>query len=424
MGSESLDREDIDLYMWQDKLDPADYVEATYYLETLVEPELTAVAMAKEQSSSTRKVPGIAPGYDLSPYNARVTSVELLGETEDTMLSAYRLNTSVYQAGIYRKKGYWRAVVRIAFPVANFGPSLTNLWNAIGGELHRMGFLNALKLLDLDFPKPFLDQFTGPLYGVSGIRSQLHITDRPIFCRSARPAVGLTTEIMLNINENVLRGGFDAVKDDELTCDTPLSPFMDRINRMVNLVRRMEDETGERKYYIANIIGDPSRTLELADIAARTGVNALLVCAPIQGFEITGEIARRTGLAVLSHQSWVDVFTRHPRFGISDALYLKMQRLCGADMVMLPRDFTTDAMDGEEARKWVEACMGPLGNIKPSLPVIAGGKSPERLQQYINTIGSADFIIIAATAVDNHPDGIEAGARAFREAWLKIATKG
>ena len=424
MGSESLDREDIDLYMWQDKLDPVDYVEATYYIETLVEPELAAVAMAKEQSSSTRKVPGVAPGYDLSPYNARVTSVEPLGETEDTMLSAYRLNTNVYQAGIYRKKGYWRATVRIAFPVANFGPSLTNFWNAIGGELHRMGFLNALKLLDLDFPKPFLDQFTGPLYGVSGIRSQLHITERPIFCRSARPAVGLTTEIMLNINENVLRGGFDAVKDDELTCDTPLSPFMDRINRMVNLVRRMEDETGERKYYIANIIGDPSRTLEFADIAARTGVNALLVSAPIQGFAITGEIARRTGLAVLSHNSWEDVFTRHPRFGISHALYFKMQRLCGADMLVLPGDFATDAMDEEEARKWVEACMGPLGNIRPALPIIAGGKSPERLQQYVNTIGSTDFMIIAATAVDNHPSGIEAGARAFREAWLKIAAKG
>ncbi len=53
MGSESLDREDIDLYLWRDNLDPADYVEATYYLETSVEPELAAVAMAKEQSTST-----------------------------------------------------------------------------------------------------------------------------------------------------------------------------------------------------------------------------------------------------------------------------------------------------------------------------------------------------------------------------------
>ena len=287
-----------------------------------------------------------------------------------------------------------------------------------------MGFLNALKLLDLDFPKPFLDQFTGPKHGVSGIKSQLRITDRPIFCRSARPAVGLTTEMMLKINESVLRGGFDAVKDDELTCDTPLSPFMDRIKRMVNLVRHMEDETGERKYYIANIIDNPSLTFQLADAAARAGVNALLVSPPIQGFTIAGEIAQRTGLAVLCHNSWEDILTRHPRFGVSRALYLKMQRICGADMIMLPGDFATDTMDEEESQKCVTACTGPLGNIKPSLPIIAGGKSAERLQQYLNAIGGTDFMIIAATAVDNHPDSIEGGARAFREAWLKIATRG
>ena len=422
MSSESLDGEDINLYMWRDNLDSADYVEATYYLETLVEPELAAVAMAKEQSASTRKVPGIDRGYDLTPYTARVTSVEPLGETEDSMLPAYRLNTQVYQTGIYRPKGYWRATVRIAFPVANFGLSLTNLWNAIGGELYRLGFLNALRLLDLELPKPFLDQFTGPLHGTADIRNQLFITGRPIFCRSARPAVGLTTEVMLKINEGVLRGGFDAVKDDELTCDTPLSPFMDRIKRMVGLVRRMEDETGERKYYIANIIDNPTRTLELADAAAQTGVNALLVSPPLQGFAIVGEVAWRTGLAVLSHNSGEDILTRHPRFGISPSLYLKMQRLCGADMVMLPADFATGSMDEKEAQKCVAACMCSLGNIKPSIPIIAGGKSPENLRQYLNAVGSTDFMIIAATAVDSHPEGIEAGARAFREAWSQIAT--
>lgn len=423
MGSESLDREDIHLYMWRDSLDLKDYVEATYYLESSVDPELAAVAMAKEQSASTGKVLGIDQGSDLTPYTARVTSVESCGETNDSMLSAYRLKTSVYQTGVYREKGYWRAVVRIAFPVANFGSSLTNLWNAIGAELHRLGFLNALKLLDLDFPKPFFDQFTGPIHGVSGIKSQLRITDRPIFCRSTRPAVGLTTEMMLKINESVLRGGFDAVKDDELTCDTPLSPFVDRIKRMVNLVRHMEDETGERKYYIANIIDNPSRTFQLADIAAGAGVNALLVSPPIQGFAIAGEIAWRTGLAVLCHNSWEDILTRHPRLGVSRALYLKMQRICGADIVMLPGDFATDFINEEEAQECVAACTGPLGNIKPSLPVTAGGKSPERLPQYLNAIGSTDFMIIAATAVDTHPEGIEAGARAFREAWSQIAAK-
>jgi ribulose-bisphosphate carboxylase large chain len=422
MGSESLGHEDIKLYMWHDRLDPADYVEVSYYLETAVSPETTAVAMAKEQSAIiSGGIAGIDAGYDLSPYTARVTSVQPLGETEDAMLPFYRLSVPIYNQAIYRKEGYWSATVKIAFPIANFGLSLTNLWSAAGGELHRLGFLNTLKMLDLELPQSFLKQFSGPKYGIAGIKSQLRIKDRPIFCRSMRPAVGLTTELMLQIDEAVLRGGFDAIKDDELTNDTPLSPFRDRIKRMVNLVRRVEEETGEGKYYIANIIASPLRTFELAEAAAEAGVNAVLVAPPIQGFEIAGEIARRTGLAVLCHNTWVDVMSRHPRFGVSNAAFFKMQRICGADFVMLPGDFATDYMNQAEASDCLSACVAPLGDIKPALPIIAGGKRADQLGSYLNAVGSTDFMIIAATAVDTHPDGLEAGARAFRRAWAKIA---
>jgi ribulose 1,5-bisphosphate carboxylase large subunit-like protein len=424
MGSESLDNEDIQLYMWHDSLDPNNYVEATYYFETAISPEITAVAMAKEQSALiSGGIASIDPAYDLSPCTARVTSVEPLGETTNTMLPFYRLSLPVYTTSVYRKKGYWCAKAKIAFPVANFGPSLTNLWSAAAGELHRLGFLNALSMLDIDLPKSFLSQFSGPMYGILGIKSQLQIEDRPIFCRSTRPAVGLTTEMMLKINESVLRGGFDAIKDDELTCNTPLSPFMDRIKMMVNLVRRMEEETGERKYYIANIIASPLRTFELADAAAEAGANAVLVSPLLQGFEIAGEIARRTGLVVLSHNSWHDALCRHPRFGVSHALHFKMERISGADMIMLPGNFATDYIDQGEAQDCLAACVNSLGDIKPSLPIIMGGKRANHLMQYLGAIGSTDFMIIAATAVDTHPEGIEAGARAFREAWSEIVAR-
>jgi ribulose-bisphosphate carboxylase large chain len=172
MGSESLDNEDIQLYMWHDSLDPNNYVEATYYFETAISPEITAVAMAKEQSALiSGGIASIDPAYDLSPYTARVTSVEPLGETTNTMLPFYRLSIPVYSTGVYRKKGYWCANAKIAFPVANFGPSLTNLWSAAAGELHRLGFLNALRMLDVDLPKSFLSQFSGPIYGILGVKS-------------------------------------------------------------------------------------------------------------------------------------------------------------------------------------------------------------------------------------------------------------
>ena len=424
MGSESISSEDIQLYMWHDNLDPGAYIEATYYFETAISPELTAIAMAKEQSAITSKgISGKDSTNDLSRYTARVTSVKTLKETDDTMLPFFKISAPLYSAGIYRKKGYWCAIAKIAYPIANFGINLTNLWSAAAGELHRLGFLNALKMLDVDLPESFLYKFAGPLFGIQGIKNQLKIKARPIFCRSTRPAVGLSTEIMEQINEAVLRGGFDIIKDDELTCDTVYSPLIARMKVMVDLVRRMEEETGERKFYIANIISSALKSLELADMAAEAGVNAVLVSPQLQGFEIAGDIARRTGLPVLCHNSWEDTLCRHPRFGVSRALYLKMQRISGSDMVILPGDFATEYIDPGEAESCLAACTGSLGDIRPSLPVIAGGKRAEHLEYYIDSIGNTDFMIIAATAVDTHPQGIEAGARAFREAWSQIADR-
>ena len=123
------------------------------------------------------------------------------------------------------------------------------------------------------------------------------------------------------------------------------------------------------------------------------------------------------------YNSWHDPLCRHPRFGVSYALDLKMQRISGADMIILPGDFATDYIGQGEAKDCLSACGGPLGDTKPSLPIIAGGKRASHLRQYLEAIGSTDFMIIAATAVDTHPKGIEAGARAFREAWLEIAAR-
>lgn len=112
------------------------------------------------------------------------------------------------------------------------------------------------------------------------------------------------------------------------------------------------------------------------------------------------------------------------RFGVSDEVMIKMQRVSGADMILVPGPFATASSRIEDEEGFIEACGGFLGKLRRSLPVIAGGKSPAELGRYATTVGSTDFMVIAATAVDEHPSGLEARARAFREAWEEISAKG
>ena len=422
MGTEIISIEDRELFLWSNSLNVEDYVIAMYYLETRLDPEFTAIAIAMEQSATTTKIAGTRK-FNLSPYTARVISVEIVGETDEEILPFYRLNTSVYE-GQYKDKGYYACKIKIAFPILNFERSIANLWNALGGEIHRIGFLNTINLISIEISEAYLERFRGPLYGIEGIRERLGIKERPIFVRSTRPAVGLKTEEMAEIAKRVLKGGFDGIKDDELTVDNSLSPFEERVKKLVEIVKDVEAETGERKFYIANVIDDPLKSMKLAEIATKMGADALVVSPGLQGLGIVGDISRMTGLPILAHNSWTDVLTRHPKFGVSEQAFITIQRLAGADMIMLPGNFATDWAEEDVERECISSCRSNLGKIRPSLPVIAGGKTPDRLKGYIERIGSPDFLLIAATAVDTHPEGIEAGARAFREAWELTKGKG
>jgi len=394
---------------------------AGYYVESPFDPELVAFGMAKEQSAGLVQMRD--PRHNPSPAAlARVVSVEVLGESQQPILPQYRLNTGVYKM-VGEGSVFTRARICIAYPLINLNASLTNLWNVVFGELPRLGFLNAIRLVDLDIPKSFLANFPGPRHGLNGLRNMLAVRGRPLFCRSCRPAVGLDVEAMCAINEAVLRGGFDAVKDDELTVDSALAPYQERVTALARTTRRLEQETGERKLYFVNIIDDPAKSFEQLRIAEKAGADGVLIAPAIQGLAFAGFIAQRTELPIIAHNSVEDIFTRYQKFGVSPATYLKLMRMSGADLVFLPPYFGTAEANHEELQLAVTACRKPLDQIQPSLPIIAGGKQPDKLAEYAAIIGSPDFMVIAATSVDEYPRGLEAGARAFRQAWDRFATQ-
>jgi ribulose-bisphosphate carboxylase large chain len=416
MSSGRLSNQNAEHFRWHDHLTLDDYVVATYSIETVAPIEEAAVAIAREQSAPTLRV-GDVSSDSIIQSTARVLSVENLGEVEGALLSPFHVQTRSYPTKEDARPHCAR--IRLAFPPRNSGSSCIGLWNSVAGEVHRLGFLTAVRVDDLQLPRQLHDQMPGPLYGVAGIRRLAGIKERPLFCRAARPATGLSTEEMVRINESVLRGGFDAVKDDELTYDTPLSPFRERVVQMMNMLRRVEDATGERKFYFANVIDDPFRALEFADHAAKEGVSGLITAPALQGLMTAADLGRRTGLLVISHNVGADLLTRAKRFGINPALWCRLQRWFGADFVFVPGNFgIMGSANQQEENDCIAACTDG-DRIAPCMPILAGGKRPDGLRAYHDAVGSTDFMLIASTVVDENPKGLEAGASAFRDAWQR-----
>ncbi len=419
MSSENLQYDDSDLFLFHDNQAAIDYVLATYVITTPVDGERAALGLAREQSICATNLNGVEMPEDIGDYCAKVVEVEALTGSPGEIASLYFLQTPVYgsesPAGELR-----RFKIVIAYPLQLFGTSLTRLWNSVFGETHRLGFLSAAALIDLQLPPSLAAAYKGPKFGVAGIREKLGFWGRPLFCRSMRPASCFNTDTMLQLNESVLSGGFDVIKDDELTYDCQRSPFPDRVQRMVDMKRRVEDKTGERKLYFANIIDDISTSLAMAEQAAKLGADGVLLSTSAQGLSFIGEISNRTDLIILSHNSCGDAITRAGPWGASDAVMARLQRAAGADLVVSPGPFATPYQDFAKAQAFLESCRDGLGSCAPILPILQGGKQPAELAQYTADVGSTDYMIIAATWLDNHPEGIEAGARAFRDAWDKV----
>ncbi|WP_049721337.1 RuBisCO large subunit C-terminal-like domain-containing protein [Gilvimarinus polysaccharolyticus] len=412
MSSENLNTADNHLFTWSNG-NVDDYLFATYVIATPLDGEQAAYGIAKEQSVCATSLASFDIAKDITTFCAKVVSVEPAPINMSKIASLYFLNTSVY--GNTQAEGNSKAYrIIIAYPVHVFNARLTRIWNNVLGEVHRLGFLSSAILTDLKFPSTITQKLSGPRYGIDGIQSKLEFSDRPIFCRSMRPANGLSTDSMLKMNEQVLTGGFDVIKDDELTYNSAASPFADRVQRMVAMKKRVEDATGEKKLYFANIIDDLEAALPMLEQAQAAGVDGVLVSSYAQGISFISEVRRRSDMMILAHNTCGDVITRSSQWGATDSAMATLHRLAGADLTVAPGPIATRFQDQQQNKNFIDACKNSLGTCKPTLPIIQGGKIPSELAQYKDDMGSSDFMIIAATWLDEHPKGLEYAARCFR----------
>ena len=132
------------------------YVVATYVIETSLPLAAAAEVLAGEQSTGTF-VRVERESDDLrARFAAQVESIE-----EIPLTDAGPLPGTVGDPALRR-----RAVLRLRFPLDNFGPSLPNLLAAVAGNLFELKELAAIRLIDLDLPPAFAERYAGPGFGV------------------------------------------------------------------------------------------------------------------------------------------------------------------------------------------------------------------------------------------------------------------
>jgi ribulose-bisphosphate carboxylase large chain len=393
-------------------LDQDAYIHLDYYLECSGDPRLAAAHFCAEQSTAQWQRVGYSEDLR-ARFAARVIALTVL----DSERSEFSYGIKNVQGGRISA-----CHLTIAHPHNNFGARLPNLLSAVCGEgtFFSPG-APVIKLLDIRFPATYLAAFSGPQFGVEGLRDLLQVYHRPIFFGVIKPNIGLPPDAFSQLGYESWLGGLDIAKDDEMLADTEWCPLRERSALLGAARRQAEQETGVRKIYLANITDEVDRLIELHDLAVANGANALLVNAMPVGLSAVRMLRKHATVPLIAHFPLLAPLNRLAHFGIHSQVLTKLQRLAGFDAIIMPGFGARMHMTDTEVCANVNACLAPMGAIKPSLPVPGGSDWAGTLNGIYEKVGTIDFGFVPGRGVFGHPLGPRAGAASIRQAWDAIA---
>ncbi|MGB9713070.1 MAG: ribulose-bisphosphate carboxylase large subunit [Dissulfurimicrobium sp.] len=311
--------------------------------------------------------------------------------------------------------------------------SLSNILSSLAGNIFGMKAVDGIRIEDMRFPKEIVKSFPGPVQGIQGVRELLGVYDRPLTGSTIKPKLGLTAKEHAKRCYETLRGGLDTVKDDENLGSQGFNPFDDRVRYTLEMVRKAEAETGERKGYWCNVTaGDTEEMLRRAALVKEHGGRFVMIDFVVAGFtavaSLRKEIERMGGLALHGHRAMHAAYDRVPYHGVDYRVISKWARMIGLDHIHMgtgvgklegTRTELAERLEilRERNSKVVNGMrfMQPWEDLKPVFPVASGGLHPGHVPILFDIFGK-DAIWAFGGGVHGHPRGSQAGAAAVREA--------
>lgn len=396
------------LYTLSENIREKNYVIASYYMELPAEVDVLkkAATLAIGQTIGTWvEIPGITDEIR-EKYMGKVVKV--------FDVPALDLLTQIETPNR-------RYIVQIAYPAINFGDDFSLMLTALLGN--DASTSAQVKLLDIDFPKKFIENFPGPRFGIEGIREFSGIEDRPILLNMIKPCTGLAPKEAAKIFYETACGGVDFIKDDELLGNPTYSKPEERIKEFKKAAMAAYEKTGERVKYFVNITSGIDELIEQARRAEESGADGLMLNFAVIGYSGLKAVAKHTTLPILAHSASSGMFFESEISGMASPLAVgKLARLAGADIVMINTPYGGYPLSYQKYMQTVGQLSLPFYDIKPAMASIGGGVHAGMVGKYVHELGK-DIVLAAGGAIQGHPKGAKAGARAMRQA-IEIVMSG
>ena len=383
-------------------------VHARYWLETGDDPQRAAETIAGEQSSGTfTAVPGETPALK-ARSGARVERLQVLDHATVPALPV---------RGTHAR--YTRCLLDLSWPLDNFGPSLPNLMATIAGNLFELRQVSGLRLTGLAVPSAFAAACPGPAFGIAGTRRLAGVAAGPLIGTIVKPSVGLSPAETAQTVRQLLDGGIDFIKDDELQADGPHCPFDQRVRAVMREVKAAAQRHGRQAMVAFNLTGEVDEMRRRHDLVLAEGGTCVMVSLNSVG--LTGLLAlrRHAQLPIHAHRNGWGYLSRSPALGWDYAPWQALWRLAGADHLHVNGLANKFSEPDDSVLAAARAVLQPLDTQHPmvAMPVFSSGQTGLQAAPTFAALGTTDLIHAAGGGILGHPGGIAAGVAAMRQAW-------
>jgi ribulose-bisphosphate carboxylase large chain len=307
-------------------------------------------------------------------------------------------------------EGQINGVVEIAFPVANTDWNTDGishlLCQLMGGHVD-IDIITKCRLIKLALPETVTKHFLGPKFGLTGFREFTGQYNKPLMGSIIKPKIGIDSNVLLDIVKQMVDGGVDFIKEDEIMSNPACAPLEHRVDLIANYLARQS----RKVVFCHTINADPHVIVKRVKRVHELGGNGVHINV-FSGLGVYNSI-RKMDLPLYLHyqSSGAKVFTdAGHRFSISWPVMCQLATMMGVDTIQagMVGGYSND--DPEEIKKCIKILQ--QGN---TVPALSCGFHPGLVER-VTEIAGVDYLANVGGAVHGHPGGTFAGARAMRQA--------
>lgn len=329
----------------------------------------------------------------------------------DEMLKNHSCKILDKKEDLVKKK---EGIIHIAFPLVNIDLETDGisqmLCHFMGGQLDINMFEKCI-LKDFQLPEKAKKYFLGPKFGVKGIRDYLNNHDRPLLGAIIKPKVGASKEVLLEMTKQLVEGGVEFIKEDEIMSNPSVAPLEERVPFIMDYLNSID----RKVIYCFSITSDFPYCLDRVKKVHELGGNGVHINF-WSGLGVYNAI-RKLDLPIFLHfqKSGDKILTnKKHNFHIEWPVICKIARMSGADFIHAGMWGGYYHEEEEDLIQTISA-LTDGDDYGGTVPALSGGMHAGLVAACRKRFGK-DIMCSCGGSIHGHPSGTLAGTKAMRQA--------